>query len=33
MGKSGPALRLPLTPLSSSLHETVENALRDSGLL
>jgi 4-hydroxy-tetrahydrodipicolinate synthase len=33
MGKAGPALRLPLTPLSSSLHETVESALRDSGLL
>ena len=33
MGKAGPALRLPLTPLSASLHDTLETALRDSGVL
>ncbi|MFM7343274.1 MAG: 4-hydroxy-tetrahydrodipicolinate synthase, partial [Betaproteobacteria bacterium] len=29
----GPTLRLPLTPLDTAHHATVENALRDSGLL
>ena len=33
MGKAGSALRLPLTPLSASLHDTLETALRDSGAL
>jgi 4-hydroxy-tetrahydrodipicolinate synthase len=33
MGKAGGALRLPLTPLSSSFHDVVEGALRDSGVL
>ena len=33
MGLCGPALRLPLTPLSSSQHATVEAALRAAGLL
>jgi 4-hydroxy-tetrahydrodipicolinate synthase len=33
MGKAGGALRLPLTPLSASAHETVESALRDCGLI
>ena len=33
MGKAGGALRLPLTPLSTSAQATVESALRDSGVL
>jgi 4-hydroxy-tetrahydrodipicolinate synthase len=33
MGRCGGALRLPLTPLSDALHGTLEQALRDSGVL
>ncbi|MEW6465403.1 MAG: 4-hydroxy-tetrahydrodipicolinate synthase [Burkholderiaceae bacterium] len=33
MGLIGPALRLPLTPLSTALEPTVEAALREAGLL
>ncbi len=33
MGLCGPALRLPLTPLSPAHHATVEGALRAAGLL
>lgn len=33
MGKAGGAMRLPLTPLSTSAQATVESALRDSGVL
>ncbi len=33
MGKAGGALRLPLTPLSTSAQAIVESALRDSGVL
>ncbi|TFY96743.1 4-hydroxy-tetrahydrodipicolinate synthase [Ramlibacter rhizophilus] len=33
MGLCGPALRLPLTPLSAALQPSVEAALRDCGLL
>lgn len=33
MGLIGPALRLPLTPLSTALESTVEAALREAGLL
>jgi 4-hydroxy-tetrahydrodipicolinate synthase len=33
MGLCGPALRLPLTPLSASHHASVEQALRSAGLL
>lgn len=33
MGLMGPALRLPLTPLSTALEPTVEAALREAGLL
>ncbi len=32
MGKIGPALRLPLTPLSPQHHETVRRALRQAGI-
>jgi 4-hydroxy-tetrahydrodipicolinate synthase len=33
LGLCGPAMRLPLTPLSSQYHAVVESALRASGLL
>lgn len=33
MGRCGPALRLPLTPLDAALQPVVEKALRDSGVL
>lgn len=33
MGLCGPAMRLPMTPLSASFHTTVKDALRSSGLL
>ncbi|TDQ44702.1 4-hydroxy-tetrahydrodipicolinate synthase [Tepidicella xavieri] len=33
MGKCGPGLRLPLTPLSPAHHPAVAQALRDAGLL
>jgi 4-hydroxy-tetrahydrodipicolinate synthase len=33
LGLCGPAMRLPLTPLSSQHHAVVESALRSSGLL
>jgi 4-hydroxy-tetrahydrodipicolinate synthase len=33
MGKIGPALRLPLTPLSEAAQPVVESALRDAGVL
>ena len=33
MGLCGPALRLPMTPLSPAFHAQVERALRDAGLL
>lgn len=33
LGKAGPALRLPLTPLSAPFHSIVEAALQDSGVL
>jgi len=33
MGRIGPALRLPLTPLSDAHQAAVEQALRDSGVL
>ncbi len=33
MGRCGPALRLPLTPLDAALHASVEQALRDGGVL
>lgn len=32
MGRVGPALRLPLTPLSAQYHETVRRALREAGI-
>jgi len=32
MGRVGPALRLPLTPLSAQYHETVRRALRAAGI-
>jgi 4-hydroxy-tetrahydrodipicolinate synthase len=33
MGLAGPALRLPMTPLSQQFHAGVEAALRSAGLL
>jgi 4-hydroxy-tetrahydrodipicolinate synthase len=33
MGRIGEGIRLPLTPLSGALHDTVAGALRDAGLL
>ena len=33
MGKIGPALRLPLVPLSDAHHAAVEAALREAGVL
>ena len=33
MGRSGPAIRLQLTPLDAGLNATVEQALRESGVL
>lgn len=33
LGLCGPALRLPMTPLSASFHTTVKDALRSGGLL
>ncbi|MBC7681726.1 MAG: 4-hydroxy-tetrahydrodipicolinate synthase [Ferruginibacter sp.] len=33
LGLCGPALRLPMTPLSASFHTTVKDALRNGGLL
>lgn len=33
MGRCGPALRLPLTPLDAALQPVVDKALRDSGVL
>jgi 4-hydroxy-tetrahydrodipicolinate synthase len=33
MGLCGPALRLPMTPLSAQQHAGVEAALRSAGLL
>lgn len=33
MGLIGPGIRLPLTPLSESLHQPVESALQKAGLL
>jgi len=33
LGLVGPALRLPLTPLSAQYHATVRDALRDAGVL
>ena len=33
MGRIGPGLRLPLTPLSSAHHETVRRALREAGAI
>ncbi|MEF7617438.1 4-hydroxy-tetrahydrodipicolinate synthase [Aquincola sp. MAHUQ-54] len=33
MGRCGPAIRLPLTPLDAGLHGAVEQALRDGGVL
>ena len=33
MGRIGPGLRLPLTPLSSAHHETVRRALREAGVI
>ena len=33
MGRCGPALRLPLVPLSKSLHASLEAAMREAGVL
>lgn len=33
MGKAGPALRLPLVPLSAAHHAALEQALREAELL
>jgi 4-hydroxy-tetrahydrodipicolinate synthase len=33
MGRCGPALRLPLTPLSEAAQPALEQALRDAGVL
>jgi 4-hydroxy-tetrahydrodipicolinate synthase len=33
LGLCGPTLRLPMTPLSASVHTTVKDALRSGGLL
>jgi 4-hydroxy-tetrahydrodipicolinate synthase len=33
LGLCGPAIRLPLTPFSPSLHGALEGAMRESGLL
>jgi dihydrodipicolinate synthase/N-acetylneuraminate lyase len=33
MGKIGPALRLPLVPLSDAHHAPLEAALREAGVL
>jgi 4-hydroxy-tetrahydrodipicolinate synthase len=33
MGKIGPGIRLPLTPLSVALHEPLKIALKQVGLL
>jgi 4-hydroxy-tetrahydrodipicolinate synthase len=33
LGLSGPAIRLPMTPMSQSCHAEVEAALRTCGLL